>query len=813
MKSRDSDPSEEETFAPTPEGASSSVPVPLAATDAPRDASGVVRYEIEGLIGEGGMGSVFLARDPSLGREVALKVAKGEDPSRRARFLDEMRILGQLEHPNVVPLHALVVLDRAPFCTMRYVRGRTLADVLGDLRMGDVETISRYSTTRLVQVLLQVTQAIDFAHSRGVLHRDLKPANVMLGEHGEVQVLDWGLAKVMDRGEGTVLASGTDHTRVDEVVGTPGYMSPEQAASSPVDERSDVWALGVMMYEILTLQRPFSGANPIATLAGVLRDDPKPPRERAPGREIPVALERTCLRALAKSPDARHASVRELQDEIQAWLEAEADKVKRQENAGLLAFRGRKILEDYRRKKAEMAGLEREVDTLRGGFQPWQPVGEKAPLYSAEDRLRDARAQLATTGSNLVMTLAGALGHDESHSEARAVMADYFFEQLLEADEQHDHRNVRYFGQIAAAFDDGRHAAALKGDGSLALDSDPPGAEVWLYDFVERSLRLVPENERYLGRTPLAPVPLAMGSYLVILRARGRADTRYPISISRGRAWTGRARLLAPAEIGEGFVHVPAGPYLLGGDVALPGWGLPGRIAESADFCSGVHPVTMGEYVEFLNDLVAKDPAKATVHSPKKDVGGSTYLEVGPTGRFSLPARDLLGEEMHPRRPCVSITWHSAAAYAEWRSARDGRPYRLPTEFEWEKAARGVDGRAFPWGNRFDASFCNSGESNPGRPRPLPVDSYETDVSVFGVRGMAGNARDWTATLVTQGRGETAMVSSVIRGGAAEFAGSTEFSHMSRAAFRYLIPAFYLNPAISFRLAFTPPRAEKKDGR
>ena len=355
-----------------------------------------MRYEIEGLIAEGGMGSVFLARDPSLGREVALKVAKGDDPTRRARFLDEMRILGQLEHPNVVPLHALVVADRAPFCTMRYVRGRTLAEVLGDLRGGDAEAIARYSITRLVQVLLQVTQAIDFAHSRGVLHRDLKPANVMLGEHGEVQVLDWGLAKVMERGEGTILASGTDHTRVGEVVGTPGYMSPEQASSSPVDERSDVWALGVMMYEALTLERPFSGPNPIATLAAVLRDDPKPPRERAPDREIPVALERTCLKALAKSPDARHASVRELQDEIQAWLEAEADKVKRQESAGLLARKGRAILADYRREKAGIAALEREVETLRGSLPAVAArAREGAPDERRGPAARRARAALA----------------------------------------------------------------------------------------------------------------------------------------------------------------------------------------------------------------------------------------------------------------------------------------------------------------------------------------------------------------------------------------------------------------------------------
>ncbi len=802
-----SDPSEDETLAPTPTPGGGTSP-PAAA---PEDTSGAVRFEIRSLLAEGGMGTVHVARDTALGRDVALKVSKGDDPVRRARFLDEAKILGQLEHPNIVPLHVLVAEGAAPFCTMRYVRGRTLADVLGALRKGDREAAAHHSITRLVQILLQVTQAIEFAHSRGVLHRDLKPSNVMLGEHGEVQVLDWGLAKVLDRAEtAAVLASGEDHTRVGEILGTPAYMSPEQASSGEVDERTDIWALGVLMYEILTLERPFPGTNPIATLAAVLRDAPRPPRERAPQREIPVALERTCLKALAKSPDARHASARELLDEIQTWLEAEADKVKRQENAAVLAKKGREILETYRARKAEIAALGREVAARRAEVQPWQPVKEKGRLTFAEDRLRAAQEALATTGSDLVMTLAGALGHDESHTEARAVMADYFWEQLLEAEERHDATAVRYFSHLVAAFDDGRLAAALRGDGSLALETDPPGAEVWLYDLVERDLRLVPENERLLGRTPLAPVPLPMGDYLVLLRAKGRPDTRYPVFLSRGRAWRGRVRLLPPSGIADGFVHVPAGPFVLGGDPALEGWSLPGEEAALPDFCVGVHPVTMGEYVEFLNDLVATDRAKADLYSPKRDVGGSTYLEVGEDGRFSLPPRDLLGEEMHPRRPCVSISWHSAVAYAAWRGKRDGRPYRLPTEAEWEKAARGVDGRAFPWGNRFDASLCNSGESNPGRPRPLPVDSFETDVSVYGVRGMAGNARDWTATLLSQGRGETAIESSVIRGGAAELAGSTEFSHMSRTAFRYVIPTFYLNPAISFRLAYTPEGTEER---
>lgn len=210
-------------------------------------------------------------------------------------------------------------------------------------------------------------------------------------------------------------------------------------------------------------------------------------------------------------------------------------------------------------------------------------------------------------------------------------------------------------------------------------------------------------------------------------------------------------------------------------------------------------PVTNALYARFV----------AATGRPAPDIDEATWQSYGLIHPWSRTRRHAWRDGRPPPsrddHPVVLVSHGDAVAFAAWLSRETGDVWRLPSEAEWEKAARGVDGRGFPWGNRFDANLCNTGESHAGRPQPLPVDAFETDVSVYGVRGMAGNARDWTATLVTQGSGEAAIESSVIRGGAAELAGNTDFSSMSRCAFRYLIPTFYLNPAISMRLACSPP--------
>jgi len=293
--------------------------------------SGAEKYQVVKAVGEGGMGKVYAAIDRDLKRQVALKMLRTSGDRRmEQRFLEEAQVMGQLQHPNILAVHELgLSAKRELYYTMPLVKGRTLRTVLDELRRGDRKAERHWSLTRLVQLLQQVGQAIGYACAKGVVHCDLKPANVMVGEHGEVQILDWGLAKIMAAGQvRTDLAMSLSGSG--PLYGTPAYMSAEQVRGEDIDGRADVYAIGVMLYEALTLELPFAGTG-FALLTAVVKEAPVPPRARAPGRTIPLELESICLKALAKSAGERQQTAGELVEELQAWLESESDKAKRHE--------------------------------------------------------------------------------------------------------------------------------------------------------------------------------------------------------------------------------------------------------------------------------------------------------------------------------------------------------------------------------------------------------------------------------------------------------------------------------------------------
>ncbi|ACY18520.1 bifunctional serine/threonine-protein kinase/formylglycine-generating enzyme family protein [Haliangium ochraceum] len=778
------------------------------------------RYRVQRVLGEGGMSRVYLALDRDLRREVALKVLRVHGPEMRERFLEEAQVVAQLEHPNIVPLYDIGhVGTNRMFCSMRYVRGQTLRMVLGNLRDGSPEAMRTYSLTRLMQIFLQVAQAVGYAHAKGVVHRDIKPANVMLGEHGEVQVLDWGLAKVLD--PQVVETSGAIHlTHAGQIMGTPAYMAPEQVDGSDVDQRADVYALGVILYELLTLELPIYRPTLRALITALLTETPRPPHERLPpNRQPPSELENICMRALQKEPSARQRNARELADAVQHWLEAEADRARRHQLAEEKAELGRDKLAAYVRLKDEVVALEAEAESLEKRFQSWQSVVEKAPLYQAQDRSREARRQLTETASDVVAVLTEALGFERENRSALELLADYYYDRFRDAEKLQNAEEVDFFGKLVAKYHGGKYSRALSGEGSLALRSDPPGAEVALYRLEEQQLIMVPVLEETLGQTPVEPVPLPMGSYLVVLSKPGYRALRYPVYISRNRNWSGEVRLYRDDEIGPDFVHIPGGPFIQGGD-PHGGWSLPRSEPYIDDFFIGRDPVTLSEYMEFLDALADSDIEEARARAPRRTPDGGAYLDIRPRGRrsrFRLPTHDGLedgegevaeasGREsidigLQPRAPVCGISWFDAVAYCEWRSRRDGCTYRLPSDTEWEKSARGVDGRWFPWGNRFDASLCNMRESQNGRAALAPVDKFETDVSIYGVRGMSGNIRDWTATESIEGEGENTHVYRVVRGGA-WYGGRTS----ARCADRFWFEPPHVYFFVGFRLARSPGR-------
>ncbi len=301
------------------------------------------RFERQRLHGAGGIGRVWLGRDRLLERDVAIKELRPEcasDPEQARRFLDEARITAQLQHPGVVPVYDLLPLPsrQEPYYVMRFVQGRTLSAAIAAYharrRAGTARSLERVA---LLQAFVGVCNAVAFAHARGVLHRDLKGDNVVLGDFGEVLVLDWGLAKRLSaRGElgaaedaaaAPAPAGGPGQTLPGQVLGTPYYMAPEQAAgrADEVDCRADVYSLGALLYEILTGRPPFAaaggGAGP-PSVAEVLRRvrEEAPPRPRRLAPDAPPALEAVCLRALCKDPAGRYATAAELRQEVQRWL-------------------------------------------------------------------------------------------------------------------------------------------------------------------------------------------------------------------------------------------------------------------------------------------------------------------------------------------------------------------------------------------------------------------------------------------------------------------------------------------------------------
>jgi tetratricopeptide (TPR) repeat protein len=292
------------------------------------------RYTLTRLHAEGGIGQVWVAQDANLSREVALKELKPERaglPEQWNRFLEEACLTSQLQHPGIVPVYELArrTDNQQPFYTMRLVQGRTLRTAIKEYHERRLKGESGPLEGRaLIEAFVGVCHAVAYAHSRGVIHRDLKPQNVVLGGFGEVIVLDWGLAKVVDQPsdelETPPVVAGNlgqrEETIEGQVVGTPAYMAPEQAAGRVdlINRSSDVYGLGAILYQILTDKPPFTGASVSEVLERVRSIAPPAPRALAP--EVPRALEAVCLKALAKYPEHRYPSALALGLEIKRWL-------------------------------------------------------------------------------------------------------------------------------------------------------------------------------------------------------------------------------------------------------------------------------------------------------------------------------------------------------------------------------------------------------------------------------------------------------------------------------------------------------------
>jgi serine/threonine protein kinase len=315
----------------TDKGSAATVVAPAPAESSTTAVCKRERYEERGLLGEGGMGRVQCVWDGDLLREVAVKELRAELRAQARTlelFLWEARITAHLDHPNIVPVHDLgVTPDGHLFFTMKRVRGRSLEELIEALRAGDAETTARFPLPRRLRAFLQLCQAMCFAHERGVLHRDLKPANVMLADHGELLVMDWGLALPLPGAAGDGLRAHLPTVAQRGVSGTPIYMSPEQVAEEELDVRSDVYALGAVLYELVELEHAIQGKTLPAILLNVSNGETREMQHAS------VSLAAVIRRAMAKDKNERYANVDELADDIETILDGRTPKA---ENANVL---------------------------------------------------------------------------------------------------------------------------------------------------------------------------------------------------------------------------------------------------------------------------------------------------------------------------------------------------------------------------------------------------------------------------------------------------------------------------------------------
>ncbi len=310
------------------------VPVATATASANAEESSSGRYREAAVLGVGGMGKVLLAHDARIGRDVAVKVLHADRelaPEDRARFLREAQVQGQLEHPSIVPVYDIDRRsDGTTFFTMRRVVGRTLGAILDDLRAGT----SKYTQRELLQAFVTICLTIDFAHTRGVVHRDLKPANLMLGDFGEVYVLDWGLARILDGSESVGDVPATRLSLPGVIMGTPLYMAPEQMGDPDVGPGADIFSLGAILFEILTLEKARDVRAlyaPVEVRASV----------RAPERVVAPELETVCVKATELLVSDRFPSARALQEAVARYLEGDRELAQRRQLAEAHAARAR----------------------------------------------------------------------------------------------------------------------------------------------------------------------------------------------------------------------------------------------------------------------------------------------------------------------------------------------------------------------------------------------------------------------------------------------------------------------------------------
>ena len=762
------------------------------------------RYEDWTPLGEGGTAKVMRCLDPLMGRYVALKQLHShmrEDSVQYRRFIREARVMAQLEHPNIVPVHELGQDKEGNYYfSMKEVKGDTLQDVLKGLDLKQKKFEKAYPLDRLIDVFIQVCNAVSFAHSHGVVHRDLKPSNTLIGPFGEVMVMDWGLAKLLSDEatedavtDGSSTQFGFDEsalTMAGAVSGTPMYMPPEQARGDLVgaDKRSDIYTLGAILYQMLTMEYCVDGTKVMEIILNVVEGRVIPPCKRCPERKIPPELDAICMRALQKEPDARYQGVEEMMADIRNYQLGLPVSVY---NAPMK----RKLSLFWRRHPIVLSSISAAVAAVvvaLGGLGAMKSVDFKNTVTRAQSQHEQGIASMEQQRSvakdlaalrlertskepskkesqlvqeldvlekktdnffNAAMVLYTSAGTGLEDPRITSQVSDIYRARMQYAISQNDRAAVKQYLSFFRKFA-GEDLEALKpetrtglqaaldlveGKASVQVKTSPAGMPLRMAPLETDTMGLSRVGDFIvLDDNKRTQLELDAGSYLFKFGDKSTGgEHSYQLTVEPGSEL--RIELEMPASVPEGMVWIQGGSFLFGG-AGSPLYSE--HLTGTPAFLIKKYEVTLEEYLAFWladDGGARKDENRARV---LLSVDQRTYTDVwNDEGEITAGFSKSM--------PVVGLTAEACQRYCRWLGKKWNRTVRLPSAQEWEKAARGTDGRNYVWGNGYRPDLTMSLENVRGKKQwPLfaPPGSMSMDRSVFGVYDLAGNVKEWTGT-------------------------------------------------------------------
>ena len=631
------------------------------------------KYQVIEIVGRGGMGIVYKAEDTKLKRNVALKFLPPElvhDEEAKERFILEARSAAALSHPNICTIHEIDEEEGRSFIAMEYIKGQTLKD---RIKKGPLET------DEALKIAIQVAEGLEEAHKKEIVHRDIKSANIMLTEKDQAKVMDFGLAKVK---------GGTLLTREGTTLGTVAYMSPEQARGQEVDHRSDIWSLGVVMYEMLSGDFPFKGDREASILYAVVHEEPRPLKEIK--RDLPPELLQIINRALKKKPESRYASAQEILKDLRNYQDS-----LRAEELGALNLKT--LLRRIRSPQVAIPAVCAVI--IIGLASVW--------FFKRQAKIRWAREEMIPQIEQLI---------EETFREFNE---PYNLAVEVEKVIPNDPKLAEFFSKCSL---------------NMNIETEPPGADIYVKEYKS------PSNEwEYLGVSPIENVRLPIGVFRWRVEKEGyetvmAASTNWTFGAEEGMIPLHLVRVLdEKGTIPQEMVRVPGTNTALG---------------KSDDFFIDRYEVTNKQYKEFINsggyqnreywkhefikegEVLTWDEAMAEFVD-QTDLPGPATWQAGdyPEGQENYPVS--------------GVSWYEAVAYAEFAGKS------LPTGHHWG-IARGEYTPMIIWfqfgGNALFVPFSNfQGEG------PAPAGS-NLGMTAYGAFDMAGNVKEWCWNETPKGR-------------------------------------------------------------